>query len=137
MDTRGGTGLPELARVGCSAAGTRLDREGARKLKAERVCENVISVARSRLYPDTTGSRPNTIQAVPVTLLCPQLDSSASVLLGEEECTLGLGPKQCSTTAPAPPGSVILLVICRFFNEVRKNYFLSLNHRFRIWEVGP
>lgn len=44
-------------------AGTGLEREGGRKLKAERVCENVLSVARSRLHPDVTGSRPNTILA--------------------------------------------------------------------------
>lgn len=124
-------------RHGGVGAGTGLGREGARKPKAERVCENVVSVARSPFYPDIMGSRPNTIPAVPVTLLCHQLDPSASVLLGEEEDTLGLGPKQCSTTAPAPPGSVILLVICRFFHQVRKNYFLSLNHRFCIWEIGP
>lgn len=49
-------------------------------------------------------------------VLCHQLDSPASVLLGEEEDTLGLGPRRCSMTAPAPPGSVILLVICRFFH---------------------
>lgn len=76
------------------------------------------------------------LPALQLPVLCHQLDSSASVLLGEEEDTLGLGPRQCSMTVPAPPGSVIL-VICRFFHQVRKNYFLSLSRRFCIWEIGP
>lgn len=63
-----------------------------------------------QMSPVPGQTRFRLLPAPQLPVLCHQLDSPASVLLGEEEDTLGLGPRRCSMTAPAPPGSVILLV---------------------------